>query len=226
MGCPTVPYGIPKDGAPEYNVNSGRELFRCGMGNNGCIKLYITNVSVENSTVKYGCRTGNSVGSDYCIENVNYNERVRKQVQWVAKDGVNSSLPNGTVITRVGECDGGEGIIPLYTEATVRVRVLMDITQLTPNSAQSIIDDALNNVSNNISGDWVLQDLGTSASPTDWQTANITFMAMSNVIPSYDSYRESINLTNGRVQYATGHVRYDDTNDPVDLASIVSQLLR
>jgi hypothetical protein len=225
--CPVIPYGIPEGGAPEYNVNSGRELFRCGIGQNGCIKLYITNVSVDKSIVNYGCKTSqNANQGKFCLENVTYNERVNKQVQWIAKKGVDSSLPNGTVITRVGECDGGNGVIPLYTEATVRARSMLNINDLDTNMAKQIVQTALENLSKHLDGDWILQDIGTSVSPTSWQTANVTFMLLSNEIPEYDTYRETINLTNGRVQTSTGHVIYDDTETPQDLATIIETLLK
>jgi len=225
--CPVVPYGVPTDGAPEYNINSGRELFRCGIGDGSCIKIFITNVSLEKSIVKYTCKIGNNANQGtYCLENITYNERVRKQVVWEAKDNVKSNLPNGTVITKVGHCGDNEGVIPLYTEATIRARSLLDINLLDTNLANSIVNTALQNISQHLDGDWILQDISTNVSPTDWQSANITFMLLSEQIPSdYDTYRETINLTNGRVNTSKGKEYYDDTSTPQQLADIVQYLL-
>ena len=225
--CPIVPYGVPAGGAPEYNINSGRELFRCGIGEGSCVKIYITNVSLEKSIVKYNCKIGNNANQgDYCLENITYNERVRKQIMWEAKDGVNSSLPNGTVITRVGHCSNNEGVIPLYTEATIRVKSLLDINLLDTNLANSMVNTALENISHHLNGEWILQDISTNVSPTDWQSANVTFMMLTEQIPNnHDTYRETINLTNGRVNVSEGKEYYDDTNTPSSLAEVVQYLL-
>lgn len=103
MACPVINYGIPEEGATEYNVNSGREIFRCGLS---CIKLYITNVSVEKSRVKYVCGNVNDadIGNFGCLESFTINYRDRDLANWIAKNNANSGLPNGYVITRIAPC--------------------------------------------------------------------------------------------------------------------------
>jgi hypothetical protein len=227
--CPVIKYGIPETGAPEYNINSGREIFRCGFGENSCVKIYITNVSLEKSTTFYKCRVPvSSMSSDkYCIESVNFNERLRTQEEWIAKPNVDSSLPNGTVITKLYECGSSNGVIPLYWEKTLRIRSLLDIANISEldeivlSNVKSEIGDVIGNDT-----EFILNDISTSVSPTDWERANLSYMAIeSPTDKGYQSFRYSWNIQNGRVQETYGRTYYDNSDKPQNLADVIKYLL-
>jgi len=231
MACPVINYGIPESGAQEFNVNSGREIFRCGIQ---CIKLFITNVSVEKSTVRFVCGDISDAGGDtFCLENFNISYRDRDLVNWIAKDGANSQLPNGYVINRVGACKDLNGVIYLYTDGRASVRAMMNIENLNPTTAQSMIGIVLRKAQN-IGNDqtistleWILSDINTNVNPTDWQRASASFLGFgfSGKSGTTRTYRINFNWNNGRGQESSGYVVYDDTPTPQPLASIIQTLI-
>jgi len=109
--CPTIRYGIPSDGADEFTTNTGRELFRCGTD---CIKMFLTNVNVEKTHVQFSCASITDALVSYdvsggdtltlCLQSANANARDRSLVNWVAKENVDSSFDDGTVLTYADKC--------------------------------------------------------------------------------------------------------------------------
>jgi len=229
--CPTIKYGVPSSGAPEYNVNSGRELFRCGE----CVKLYVTNVSLEKSVVRYSCGSISDaiVGNgSACLISANANIRDRNVINWVAKDNVDSSLPNGAVITRIGNCAGGSGIVYTHTEGSINVRAYANIEDINVDSAQVIIDAAKEKLVKYLDEinllDYYLSDLNTNASPTDWQSMSATYSGIGSTRIDDSGTgvaRVSFNWNNGRVEISKGTSIYDDSPTPKTLPEIIQELL-
>ena len=227
MACPTINYGVPSDGATEYNLNSGRELFRCGIE---CIKMFITNVSGERNTVKFGCADiSDAQAGDVCMQSANATSRDQGVVNWIAKDGVTSALPNGYVINRADDCIGGQAVIYTHTEGNLSARVLANIESIAPNK-ELIKDRALNKLCSVIPEfcselEWILSDLGVNVSPTDWQGGTVTYQGFGTSGNGYTTRRANFNWQNGRMEYATGTLTYDTTATPAPLEDIANTVL-
>ena len=232
MACPVIKYGIPEEGAYTYATNSGRELFRCGTS---CVKMYITNVSVEKSLVKYVCGNVNDadIGTFGCMESFTVNYRDRVLENWIAKDNVDSSLPNGYVITRVGACKDLQGVIYLYTEGRLSARMRINIENLTPDNADAVKEKVLEKLQNistiqnkSLELDWIFNDLNVDVNPTDWQRGSVSYLGF-GVKESQEAttYRINFNYNNGRGEEAHGVVIYDDTPTPQYLANIIRDLI-
>jgi len=239
MACPTIKYGIPTGGATQYNVNSGRELFRCGIG---CVKMYITNVSLDKSTVYYVCGdiTDANVeanGKTACLQSMNITWRERNVVNWIAKDNVDTTLDDGFVITMVGDCNDLQGVIYTHTEGTMNVRAFVNVEDFDTNLANALKNAVLNKVSQiatqtadaNIVSQltWILSDLSNDVSPTDWQRGSVSYQGF-GVIPNSDgtrSYRINFNWNNGRGEEASTTTVYDRDPTPQFLENIITNLI-
>jgi len=229
--CPVIKYGIPASGAPEFNVNSGRELFRCGE----CVKLYVTNVSVEKTIIKYDCGSVTDAivaSGKACLQSANANLRDRNVINWIAKDNVDSSLPNGTVITRIGECEGSNGIVYTHTEGSISVRAYANIEDIDINTAETILEAAKQKLLKYLEDidklDYYLSDLNTNVSPTDWQSMSATFSGIgSEKIDDSGTgvARVSFNWNNGRVEVSRGTSVYDSDPQPKPLPEIIQELI-
>ena len=237
MACPTIKYGVPDTGATELSINSGRELFRCGTA---CVKMFITNVSLEKNTVFFLCGTVADAGfDDFCLQNFNINWRDRTVVNFIAKENVDSSLENGTVITRVGECQGDDGVVYTHTEGQISFRALAnleDITiQLSDDILQAVIGKYLTVVSpstySQVTTDdleAILSDLSNNVGVTEFQGMSGTYLLFGVRTPEpteEQSYRFSFNYNNGRGEERQGRIIYDGDNTPQPLATIISTLI-
>ena len=229
--CPTIDFGIPSEGAKEYNMNSGRELFRCGLQ---CIKMYITNVSMEVNTVKYGCATIEDAGTEkFCLKSAQISKRDQGVVNWIAKSGANSSWEIGSVLTKADLCLASENNDPMiytHTEGNLSVRVTINIVDVA-DSRDDIKNAALNKfmadpeIQNEFqSMQWILSDVGTNASPTDWQGGSVTYQGFSSTHEGHRTARASFNWDNGRMEKSFGDIRYDTSDDP-DIGNIVNTLI-
>lgn len=232
MACPVIPYGVPSSGAKEYNVNSGRELFRCGTA---CTKLYIVNVSLECNTVNFGCKSISDAGhDDFCMQSANATARHQTVVNWQAKENADSSLPSGYVINKAEACEG-EAVVCTHVEGNLSARVLVDLNAFGPSLADEIKTAALNKVGECGTGetkinalDWVLSDLNVNVSPTDWQSGTVTFLgfASSAGCPTHpQTTRVNFSWQNGRYECAEGIIIYDESDTPQLLSQIISDLI-
>jgi hypothetical protein len=228
--CPVIKYGIPSEGAPEYNVNSGREIFRCA----DCVRLYITNVSLEKSIVRYSCGDimDANTGQGACLQSANASARDRNVINWIAKDNVDTSLPNGYVITRVGDCEGNSGIVYTHTEGSISVRAYANIEDIDVSTAEAIVSKAKEKLANYLDDvnklDYFLSDLNVNASPTDWQSTSITFQGIGSEKiddSGTGTFRVNFNWNNGRVQISKGSSTYDTSPEPKLLSEIIASLL-
>ena len=213
--CPSVPFGIPEGGATEYDINTGRELFRCG---DSCVKMYLTNVSGERRIVKIGCGSISDAvvnNGAMCLQSANVNYRGQAIVNWGAKPNVTSSLESGSVITRVMPCGTNEGIIYTHTEGNLSIRVLSPVANLTDktssdaakNTALAKFNDATANAMK-----WILSDIGVNVSPTDWQGGTVTYMGFKDGGDNR-TFRGTFNWQNGRMETGEGTLTYDNTDD-------------
>jgi len=230
MACPVIKYGIPSGGAPEYNVNSGRELFRCA----DCVRLYVTNVSIEKSIVRYSCGDilDANTGSNACLISANANIRDRNVINWTAKDNVDSSLPNGYVITRIDSSCAGGGIVYTHTEGNISIRAYANIEDVDPAFAEALLDKAKAKLVQFLEEvellDYYLSDINTNASPTDWQSMSATFSGIGSEKVDESgtgSARVSFNWNNGRAEISKGTAVYDDTAEPQPLPTIIQYLI-
>ena len=169
------------------------------------------------------------------MENFNLNWRDRVQVNWYAKDNVDSSLPNGYVITRVNQCNNLNGIIYLYTDGRMSVSTLANIEDVSTQFANEIKDkivQKLQEISTDDqwqSLDMIINDLGTRVNPTDWQGLNLTFELFGRRSDGQDgedkNYRINFGWRNGRGEERKGYRVYDDTAQPQYLADLIDELL-
>ena len=231
--CPIVSFGVPKSGAPEYNLNSGRELFRCGTE---CVKMYITNVSGESSTITYSCASIDdaNINGEVCLRSAQVSARDQGIVNWIAKENVDSSLEVGSVITKADTCLGGDASIYTHTEGNLSVRVTATVSYVNQDKEQ-IKNTALNKFDDYFRTglQWILSDVGTNVGPTDWQGGTVTYQGFGGEkIPSsltggpagVGTARESFNWENGRLEKTFGYLTYDDT-DNTDIGFVINQVL-
>lgn len=234
MGCPEVDYGIPTDGATEYSVSSGRELFQCGAD---CVKMYIVNVSVETSTVTMSCADINdAVTADVCLRSGNVSLQDQNIVNWIAKDGVSTDLDNGYVINRAADCgSGGDTAIYTHTDGQLAARVTAKIDQVV--SGRDNIKEAVKNkIADVCKGqveeminvvDFIFSDVNTDASPTDWQGGGVTYQAFGQADNGGTrTARGSFNWQNGQAECREGEIEYDETSSPQDLGSIINSMIQ
>ena len=229
MACPTVRYGVPSSGATEYNLNTGRELFRCGLD---CVKMFLTNVSGEQTLVKYSCADISDalVNDQICMQSANISARDQGVVNWIAKENVDSSLPNGSVINKAENCAGQSetGSIYTHTEGSLNARVVTNIENIAPNR-EAIKDRILSKFSDatefvQLNMEWILSDLGVNVSPTDWQGGSVTYQGFSTHGPGTQTIRGNFNWQNGRREYGVGTLTYD-MSDETSIETIVSTVL-
>jgi len=230
--CPAIRYGVPEGGAPEYNVNSGRELFRCGTQ---CTKLFIVNVSVEKSIINFGCMGIDDAGTEqFCLQSVNGTAREQAVVNWQGKDGASAALPNGYVINRAVACAGSE-VVCTHVEGNLSIRAMINVEDLTVDVSEEMKNLALAKIGSCGEGstqldalEWVFSDMNTNVSPTDWQSASVTFQGFGPTDSACDrpkTTRANFNWQNGRYECSTGQIKYDDTPTPEYLATVIQTLL-
>ena len=221
--CPKVDYGIGSGGAYEYNINSGRELFRCG---SGCVKIFIVNVTCEKTLVKVNaCGNLKAGDQDYCIQNVNGNARKNFVVNWEAKNGANSGWDNGSVLNKVASCNNTPAKIFTHIEANMSARCYINTSKIDSkkdtivNQAKQMLGSPFSNYS-----DWIMNDVGITVSPNDWQSATLSFLdfEMSENKLSSDGYRASFNNMNGMSETGTTTILYDES-DTRDFKQIIKQ---
>ncbi len=238
MACPKVPYGIP-DHAKEINLNTGREQFRCG----DCLKVFISNVSMDVTCLTPACLAPNDVADDVmcaggngCVYNVNGRWRDRTNVVWKGKNGVNAStLETGKVLTCV---DDSCGSVYLYTEKTVTVRVYADVNDImsSPNNLKDCVNagasvlDRLGTKPHGVNwaGNFAVTDVGVDLNRNDWQSINITGMEIftrTGVTPGKDlSGQANWNSNNGLAEIRETTTVYDADCDETNLETIFSTL--
>jgi len=229
MACPIVNYGIPLDGAKELNFNTGRELFRCGTG---CVTMFITNVTLDYGIkfLKCGSITDALIGTNAaCMQSAQVNWKDQSVVNWEAKQGVNSGMTSGTVITRAADCAGEGSSIYTHTEGQLSGRVQANIASL--NSVQELLRDTVLAKNDAVGGgdssqlEWIFSDISTQASATDWQGGSISYMGFGTAGVGDTSYNFSFNWQNGRAEVTNGTMYYDEDPDPKGLQEIVIYLL-
>jgi len=229
--CPTIDFGVPEEGAKEYNMNSGRELFRCGLQ---CIKMYITNVTMEVNTVKYSCATIDDAGHEkFCLKSAQISKRDQGIVNWIAKSGASSAWDTGCVLTKADLClasTDNDPMVYTHTEGNLSVRVTINITDVA-DSRDDIKDAALakfnsdSEINAEFQGmEWILSDVGTNASPTDWQGGSVTYQGFANQHYGHRTARASFNWDNGRIEKSVGDIRYDITDD-CNIGNVVNSLI-
>lgn len=236
MACPAVAFGLPES-AREYNLNTGREIFNCG----DCLKVFISNVSLDCTKVDPICKSPselatytNCASGNGCIYSVNGRWRDRTNVQWKGKNNVDSSSPDGSVLTCLDDC----GSIYLYTDMSITVRIYISPDSITSadalnscleNGAQ-ILDELGSNphgISWNQSG-LVVTDMSIDLNRNDWQSATVTgSVIFKDDDGSTDSDRSGNANWNSR--NGTGEIRetttyYDDDCDQSDLGAIFNTL--
>jgi len=234
MACGTIniPFGIPSTGAKEYNLNSGRELFRCGLD---CVKMYITNVSMEINNTTYTCQgiEGASPDGKFCLKSAQISKRNQGVVNWIAKEGANSTWETGSVLTCADFCGSDEEspMIYTHTEGNLSVRVTINISDVA-NEKDAMLNAAKAKflADGDLSGEfssmeWILSDLGTTASPTDWQGGSVTYQGFSTDKGSYDTARASFSWDNGRMEKSLGHIKYDDLCNNKEMTAVVNRLI-
>jgi hypothetical protein len=228
MACPIVNYGIPSGGAKELSFNTGRELFRCGRG---CATMFITNVTLDFGlkTIACGTITDALIGSDVCMQSGQVNWKDQSVVNWQGKDGVNSGMASGTVITVAADCAGEGASIYTHTEGQASGKCQANIDVLNSNY-QNVIDLILAKcqlVGNGATGDldWIFSDISSQTSATDWQSGSITFMGFGTAGVGDTSYNFSFNWQNGRSEVTNGQLYYDMDPVPKPLGDIVQTLL-
>jgi len=228
MTCPTVNYGIPTGGAKELSFNTGRELFRCG---HGCATMFITNVTLDYGIKTIGCGTISDalIGSDVCLQSGQVNWKDQSVVNWVAKTGVNSGMPAGTVITVATDCAGEGASIYTYTEGQASGKCQANIDKLNTNyqAVMALLLNKCQNVGGGLTGnlDWIFSDITSQTSATDWQGGSITFLGFGTAGLGDTSYNFSFNWQNGRAEMTNGHLYYDMDPTPSLLNNIVQELL-
>lgn len=229
----SIPYGIPSDGANEYAIQSGRELFRCGLD---CIKMFITNVTLETKHVSFKCGdiTGALSGNDVCIQSINASWKDKLVVNWIGKTGAHSGMTNGTVINKVNDCVNGK--IYTHTEGTVGAKAQFDVTIWNTDTAKTLATDALNKLLGvdanaglaQLGPDMIFSDLSTNVSQTDWQggSCNYQLFGIRNGAGGIDQgYSISFNYQNGQAQITESSTSYDETDNCIDVSEIVDLLL-
>lgn len=228
--CPSINFGIPTGGATEYDLNSGRELFRCG---SGCVKMFITNVSLEKRTVTMSCGSiaDGAIDGEICLQSAQISARGQGVVNWVAKENVTSGLTVGSVLTKVDSCgdsDDSSGSIYTHTEGNLSARVIANIEKI--NEKKDQIRDAVkakfDPLLPELSGlQWILSDLGVSASPTDWQGGSVTYQGFGvDETHNNKTFRGSFNWQNGRFEIGKGVIHYD-TSDDTPIQTVIEALL-
>lgn len=224
---PAIPYGIGTEGAASVGFSSGREMFRCG----SYVRVYITNVTADVGTTTIGCEAPSDIGTgNVCIVSAQGNYRDQMAVNWGAKNGASSDLPNGSVINKVMACGTGDSKVYTHTEGQVSVRIQCPITVLaTPEDAQAAALSALvklTGISEGIPNDgWVVSDISVQASPNDWQGGNVSLAGISSTGSNAKarSYKVSYNYQNGMKEMTDGELKYD-TGDTQAMISVIKEL--
>ena len=240
MACPAVPFGIP-EGAKEINLNTGREMFRCG----DCLKVFISNVTMEISCLTPGCKSPAEVASivmcangNGCVYNVTGRWRDRTNVVWKGKDNATAStLNNGQVLTCL---DNTCGSVYLYSEKTVTVRVYADVATINQdagnlvdcvNSGAELLDSlGFNPHGVSWQGNFAVTDVGVNLSRNDWQSMNITGTEIfqrdpSAIVPAQDyAGQANWNNNNGLSEIRETTTVYDDDCTQHQLENIFSSL--
>lgn len=244
--CPVIPYGIPATGAIEYSLQSGRELFRCGRG---CIKMFITNVMVENTLIKFTCDEINDASDidNVCLQSLNGNWKDKMVINWIGKEGATTEQPSGTVINRVSDCTptngiaGSNGKIYTHTEGTVGVKAQFNIS-LWETGAQANADaiilkavqkldniaEAMGITSRLASFDRILSDISTNVSQTDWQGGGCNyqlFMTRAADASNENGFRISFNYQNGQAEVGRSCTVYDEEPNVAMLTTVIANLL-
>jgi len=234
MACPAVPFGLPAD-AREFNLNTGREMFNCG----DCLKIFISNVSLDCTKVKPICKSPVELSSytncgDGCIYSVNGRWRDRTNVQWKGKSGVDSSSPDGSVLTCLDDC----GSIYLYTDMSITVRIYISADSVT---SADVLNDCLENgaqILDNLgyiphSINWhrsglVVTDMTIDLNRNDWQSTTVTgsviFQDDEGSTTSDRSGSANWNSRNGTGEIRETTTYYDDDCDTSDIGAIFSSL--
>jgi len=229
MAGPVVSYGFALDGAKDLNLNSGRELFRCGLG---CVNMFITNVTLDYGIkfIKCGTIADALVGGNAaCMQSAQVGWRDQSVVNWEAKEGVNSGMSAGTVITRAADCAGEGASIYTHTEGQLSGRCQANIATL--NSVQAAVMSTVlaknDLVGGGISGDldWIFSDISTQASATDWQGGSVTYIGFGTAGVGDTSYNFSFNWQNGKAEVTNGTMYYDESVAPDSLESVVASML-
>ena len=244
MACPVVDFGIPSSGAQEISVNSSREVFRCGTN---CVKIFITNVSLEKNCVVSVCgsisdatETGRGE-SRYCLQSFDFSWRDNTVANYVAKNNVNSGIANGTVITTVQSCEGDDGIIYTHTEGQITFRALASIENVNESFAETLKDAVINKypsiatntsyrtATNQLSANAILQDVSNQVGVTEFQSLSGTYIIFGtrnkNVNDPEQTYRMNFNYDNGRGEERCGLIAYDRETTPRPVASVIQTLL-
>ena len=247
MSCPTIKYGAPSTGASEYSTNSGRELFRCGTE---CVKMFITNVTLEKNTVKFVCgdiADAKPSGLEACLQTLNGTWRDRTIANWIAKDDATSAVENGYVINRVGKCSAGgygaggtgtnkDGLTYTHTEGQISFRALLNIQDFTPAMADTLKTFTLakfasiakfadeDTILQNLT--WIFSDINNTVSQTDWQSGGGTFQGFgTRTFDGERTYSVNFNYNNGQGEEKAGHIWYDDSQNVSHMMTVVQMLL-
>ncbi|MCX8074348.1 MAG: hypothetical protein N2749_02020, partial [Clostridia bacterium] len=147
MSCPAnIPFGMANGRGFNYNINSNREVFRCGFN---CVKIFITNVSLDKGEITVECLSDLSIVDTLtqqlggCPDTISGNSRDRAMANWCGKNGANSGLPSGSVLTTLDCQCGSYSLIITHTEGSASVRGRGQANLNTAKTAFPMIKDIL-----------------------------------------------------------------------------------
>lgn len=227
MSCPSnIPFGMENGRGFNYNFNSGREVFRCGFN---CVKIFITNVSVDKGEIIIECFNDLSVVDNLtqqlnaCPDTISGNARDRAMANWCGKRGANSGLPSGSVLTTLDCGCSSYSLIITHTEggASVRGRGHPNL-----NNARNLFPQIQTILNLQLVNEGVLTGFDLSPSPTEWLSFGLEYSswkAQSKVgLPQFEN--SSLNFNNMQLRRTIGITHYDDTQD-FDFPDVVDILL-
>lgn len=225
MACPVVPFGMENGRGFSYNINSGREIFRCGTK---CIKIYIRDVSLEKSEILIDCIDPNLDPTDIfqsaCVDTVSGNVRERVITNWCGKPGASTALPNGSVLTTIRCRCLDSSLIKTHAEGSISVR---GKGQPDVNEAKNKTLDFISMLGLTLANEGVLTDYSLEPSPADWLSFSVGYSVWKTVASTTGnplSETVNLNFNNMQKRRTTGITYYDDTND-TDFANIITYLL-
>jgi len=248
--CPVIKFGVDADGANEYSVQSGRELFRCGSGGTDCcIKMFITNVVIERNHVKYICgQVSDALLPDegICIQSINASWKDKTIVNWIGVGNGNSqadtSWNNGSVITtRNEEC----GVPYTHTEGTISAKAQFNISGWNVTKADALRVKAKHKIVNGLptldaegvafiadtNTEIIFSDISTNISQTDWQGGGCTYQLFGFRGGRADDdpemgYKMSFNYQNGQGESAISTSLYPRvTVANTQVSTLVEQIM-
>lgn len=226
MSCPVIPYGMENGRGFSYNINSGREVFRCGFS---CVKIFITNVSLDKGEITIECFSDLSVVDTLtqqlgaCPDSISANARDRVMANWCGKRGASSGLPSGSVLTTLDCGCGSYSLIITHAEGSASIR---GRGQPNLNNAKTMFPTIKTLLNIQLVDTGVLTGYDLTPSPADWLGFGIeysTWKTQSRIgTPQFEN--SSINFNNMQIRKTTGITHYDDTQD-FDFANVVDVLM-